>query len=338
MGSGDVMVKYGEPRRGKVSLFFPQMTKEPRDFRRFAEVVRDTALHRLWPGQSFVMDSGHLIAAAAGSGVRVPVGLSVSLLPLRHPYETAMQARSVAMFTEKDSVICLGTATPEFVAGLYGEPYARPLRVAAEYVRIVRALLDGEHVVEEGEHFQMHGRLIAARAPHVEVGLGVLRQGMARVAGRHADVAVSLLAPPAHLREVIAPTLAEAGRERDRRSRLVTIAHVVVDRRARDPRVVVAPTIAMHIRQENYGRMLRDTGISVDPADPVMTAGHLIDSGTVLTGDPDDIARQIHELHLTGVDEVVLNLAGVMFTDGLDTATEEAHAIASTWKEVHLGV
>lgn len=45
--NGDVMAKYGEPHRGKVSLFFPQMTDEPRDFRCFAEVVQDTALHRL---------------------------------------------------------------------------------------------------------------------------------------------------------------------------------------------------------------------------------------------------------------------------------------------------
>lgn len=212
MRSSDVVPGREGHRQKTVSLFFSHMAEDPRTFHRFAEVVRDAPFHRLWTGQSLKMDSGHLIASAVGSGVKVPVGLSVSLFPLRHPYETAMQARSIAMLTGESSVVCLGTATPEFVAGLYGEQYDSPLRAATEYVRIVRALLDGNRVVEEGDYFHMHGRLLYAHAPQVEVGLGVLRRGMARVAGRHADVAVSLLTPPSHLRDVIIPELDEAGR------------------------------------------------------------------------------------------------------------------------------
>lgn len=118
----------------------------------------------------------------------------------------------------------------------------------------------------------------------------------------------------------------------------MTIVHVVVDARGRDPRAVVAPTIAVHVAQENYGRMLRGAGVLVDPANPVATAGHLIDTGTVMTGGPDDIARQIHELHGMGVDEVVLNPGGVLHADGVHAAVEDAQAIVSAWEKRGTGV
>ncbi|CAM3637509.1 LLM class flavin-dependent oxidoreductase [Nocardiopsis gilva] len=316
----------------RVSLFYPYMAEEPTTFHRFAETVRDTPLHRLWTGQSLKVDSGHLIAASVGMGTKVPIGLGVSLLPLRHPYETALHARSLALLTGHAPVIGLGTATPEFVAGLHGAPYSSPLAVASEYVRIVRALLRGEALAEEGTHFHMHGRLLPAESPGAEIGLGVLRPGMAGVAGRWADAAVTFLSPPRYLREAIVPRIREASRERDRPPRLVTIAHFVVERAGRDCPRAIAPTITTHIKQAHYGHVLEKAGISIDPHDPLAAAERLIGSGVVMSGTPERIVSAIRRLHASGVDEVVLNPAGVVHTEGIVAGLADVNEVVRAFE------
>ncbi|WNO71813.1 LLM class flavin-dependent oxidoreductase [Streptomyces sp. AM8-1-1] len=70
---------------------------------------------------------------------------------------------------------------------------------AREYLGIVRGLLDGETVQAEGEYFSCHGGLSPSPAPPVELGLGVLRPGMARVAGAVAGCAITWLTPASYL-------------------------------------------------------------------------------------------------------------------------------------------
>lgn len=93
---------------------------------------------RLWQGQSVMIEPHQGFVAAAGGGFRVPTGLGVTLMPLRHPYEAALQARSPAMATGQPVIAGFGPG----------------------------------------------GRLL-------QRWLGVLRPGMAGLAGEVADVAVT---------------------------------------------------------------------------------------------------------------------------------------------------
>lgn len=52
-------------------------------------------------------------AHLAGMGHTVPVGTAVTLLPLRHSYEAALQARSLALPTGRPAVAGYGIGTPE---------------------------------------------------------------------------------------------------------------------------------------------------------------------------------------------------------------------------------
>src|SRR5450759_1564689 len=94
------------------------------------------------------------------------------------------------------------------VEALTGAEYAEPLAVMREYLTAVRALLAGETVMLNGEHVTLAGRLVEideGSRSSVEVGAGVLRAGMARVAGACADVAITWLTPPSHIENTLIP-------------------------------------------------------------------------------------------------------------------------------------
>ncbi|WP_278259913.1 LLM class flavin-dependent oxidoreductase [Nocardioides convexus] len=74
----------------------------------YASMVEWTAVHRLWQGQSVVIEPHQAFAHAAGAGLRIPLGLAVTLMPLRHPFEAAVQAASLARTTGQPLVAGYG--------------------------------------------------------------------------------------------------------------------------------------------------------------------------------------------------------------------------------------
>lgn len=248
--------------------------------------------HRLWIGQSLLVESHQMFAYLAGMGIKLPVGLGVTLMPLRHPFEAAAQARSLALLTGCPVVAGYGAATPQLVAALRGRPYRQPADAAAGYAQDVRQALDGG------------GNLRLPMAPHppVEVGLGVLRPRMARAAGAVADVAITWLTPPAYVRDVLVPALAAGAAERPKPPRIATIVPVALRKPGRDPRRLALAAAGAHLRGPHYADMLRRAGIPADPA-------ALVDSGLFAYGTADDIATCVRSYHEAGADEVILNVA-----------------------------
>ncbi len=147
------------------SVIVPNMPDTPDALRPWAELVRDTGARRLWTGQSLKVETHQAFAHLAGAGIRVPVGTGVTLMPLRHPYEAALHARSLALMTGRPVVAGYGVGAPAFVRSLTGRTYPSPRTMAADYLRTVRALLDGEVVDHAGDYHALRGRLIPMDHP-----------------------------------------------------------------------------------------------------------------------------------------------------------------------------
>ena len=282
-----------------LSLLYPAQPGAPQTVAPFAALVHQGRARRLWMGQSLALETHQTFAFLAGAGLRVPMGTSVTLIPFRHPYEAALQARSAAALTGQPYVAGFGVSHPAFVQSLLGAPYESPLRAASEYLAAVRRFLDGG--LPELEH------------PPVELGLGVLRPGMARTAGEHADVAITWMTPPAYVAETLVPALGA-------RPRIATVVHVAVERDGRDPRALAHVAAAGHLPTAHYTDMLARAGIRADPADTEAGAAVLVEHGVYVFGTPAEIAGRLAEDRAAGVDEIILNLAGVLFTEGLDAA------------------
>ncbi len=230
--------------------------------------MRDTGARRLWTGQSLKVETHQAFAHLAGAGIRVPVGTGVTLMPLRHPYEAALQARSLALMTGRTVVAGYGVGAPAFVRSLNGRPCASPRTMAADYLRTVRSLIDGEIVDHAGDYHELRGRLIPMDHPGVEVGVGVLRPNMARTAGGVADVAITWMTPPGYVADTLLPALEEGAKDRDACCRVATVVHVAVERGGRDPYVLAHTAAAGHLAADHYTDMLRRAGVPADPADP----------------------------------------------------------------------
>ncbi|MET9829074.1 LLM class flavin-dependent oxidoreductase [Streptomyces sp. NPDC006385] len=279
----------------------------------FAGLVNWTPAVRLWQGQSMLLEPHQTFVGAAGAGFRVPVGFGVTLMPLRHPFEAANQARSVALATGHPVIAGFGPGAPAFQENMLGAPYPKPLAVARQYVTAVRRLLDGELVRMDGPEYRFQAQLAPAAAPRVDVGLGVLRPGMARLAGEVADTVITWLTPSSYLREVLLPAVEEgmARAGRTDRPRIVAMVPVGLHREDTAPERLALASNYAHLQAPHYLDMLRRAGVEVDGQDVHAVARGAVDAGAFVTGDLDEVVKRLDEYRQAGVDEIVLNTTGV---------------------------
>ncbi|GAA1014403.1 hypothetical protein Aple_079510 [Acrocarpospora pleiomorpha] len=309
------------------ALLFPIQPTYPDQVIPFGELVMNGLAGRLWLGQSFAVESHQMIAYLVGRGIKVPTGLGVTLMPLRHPMEAAAQARSLALLTGRPVVAGYGAATPELVESLRGTPYRKPATAAAGYAGTVRGMLDGVISGHDCEACVARGGLPTMKHAPVEVGLGVLRPGMARAAGGVADVAVTWMTPPGYIKDTLIPALAEGAAGRARVPRVATVVHVALANPSRDPVKLAQNAAGRHLTAPHYTDMLRRAGVPAAPADPQAGAKALVDAGVYAYGTPQEVVQRLRDYREAGVDEIILNTVGVGVTEGLKAAAADAEQI-----------
>ncbi|MGW2100987.1 LLM class flavin-dependent oxidoreductase [Streptomyces olivaceoviridis] len=316
-----------------LSVFYPAPPRDLDGMSAFASFVRRLGAGRLWLGQSFHLESQMALAALAARQPGLPLGTAVSLAPLRHPYQAAVEARTVSVLSRAPYVAGYGPGSLDLQERLLPEPYGSPLTAMADYATVMRRLLDGDAVEHRGAAHTTRYVLPELPGPGVEVGLGVLRPGMARTAGACADVAITWLAPLPYLADRIMPALRAGARAAHRPvPRVASVVHLAVRRPGRDLDRVAFAAVGAHLRSAHYTDMLRRAGLDVDPGRPREAAGRLVGDGVHLTGEPEDIAARLRAYRAEGVDEVILNVTGVFLTEGARAALEDLHAVTTAFQ------
>jgi len=307
-----------------VSVLLPFMPTRPEHAIPYAAFVQYRGAYRLWQGQSLSLEPHQLFSYLAAAGFRIPVGIGVTLMPLRHPMEAALQVRSVAAATGKPVVVGFGPGASSLQRSVGGAPYRRPLVATREYVTIVRALLAGDSLAYDGVYFTQWGTLPKLPDEAVEVGVGVLRPGMARLAGEVADVAITWLTPPDYLAGELVPAL-RAGAEAAgrRRPRLVAMVPMALRAPDRDPVDLVLAGNGLHLQQPHYRDMLRRAGLRLAAEDLTADARALLAAGGFCYGDPAELSAYVDAYRAAGVDEVVVNMTAVCRLHGARTTLSE---------------
>ena len=290
----------------------------------FAALTQTSSAHRLWQGQSTASDPHQTFTTAAVSGFRVPAGIGVTLMPFRHPFDAALQARTLSLTMGHPLVAGFGPGTADVQKRLLGKPYSSQLGATRDYLSIVRGLLEDGGIKYEGEHFTCNAELPRMPGPPIELGLGVLRPGMARLAGEIADVAITWMTPASYLADVIVPAL-RAGAESAGRPmpRLTAIVPLALNGPGRVASELALASNSGHMRQPNYAHMLHLSGIDIDMTDPAASADALIQGGGFLFGSKEELTDQLDQFRQAGVDDIVLNMTGVAVKIGSRAALSD---------------
>ncbi|WP_211339567.1 LLM class flavin-dependent oxidoreductase [Nocardia mexicana] len=314
----------------KYSILMPFATPRAEQILPYAALTQWSRAHRLWQGQALTADPYQAFSFMAAGGFRMPVGVGVTLMPFRHPLEAALQARSAAVTMGHPIVAGFGPGGVNLQRSMLGTPYRSQLTAVREYLTIVRSLLDGETVRFGGEYFSCFAALPEFPAPPVEVGAGVLRPAMARLAGAVADVAITWLTPAAYLREVVVPEMQAGADESGRpRPRLVAMVPLALSGPHRDGVEMALASNTAHLSLPHYRDMLGRSGITVDRKDLRSGGRAIVDGGAFLYGTAKELAAMLADFGDAGVDELVLNVTGVAARFGTQTALEDLDTILS---------
>ncbi|WP_207782536.1 LLM class flavin-dependent oxidoreductase [Phytoactinopolyspora limicola] len=296
----------------RYSIFLPVMPTKLEQLLPFAGLAQWSRAERIWLGHNLTVDTHQVFSGIAAAGFRIPMGVGVTLTPMTHPFAAALHARSVAAISGHPFVAGFGPGAPEVQRAVLGAPYRRPLVAMREYVTAVRDLLAGNALDVEGDYIVGRLRLPVVATSPVEVGLGVLRPGMAKLAGEVADVAITWLTPARYVHDVLLPAMRKGAAEASRPCpRMVVIIPVCCTESGRDVAEVVQATCGLHLAAPHYRTMLLQAGIEVAASNPAVTAERLLSGGAFLAGTADELAGQAAEFAAAGVDELVLNLSGV---------------------------
>src|SRR4051812_23208110 len=283
---------------------FPHQLVDPDAILPFGRLTQEIGAARLWLGQSLGIESHPAVAYLAGAGCKISIGMAVGLTVLRHPYDAAFQARSLARLMGQPVAIGYGAAYPAYVASVQGRPYDKPAAAVGEYIDIARRLANNHMVAHNGDLFTVHNRLPPMSTPKVEIGAGVLREAMARITGRCGDLAITWLTPLNYIQDVIMPAVAAGARGFQKPPRIIAVVHAGLDRPGRDPNLLAQHGSISHLQAPHYVAMLRAAGLDVDASDPISGARQLVQEGIHLYGDAEHIAAEIAKYHAIGVDEV----------------------------------
>ena len=148
----------------------------------------------------------------------IGTGISVVPVPLWGPISLASAAASVAELSGGRFMLGVGSG------GIHGAGYARtyglqtqpPIALMRDWLRTLRALLDGQTVEYEGKTLALHGARINVQTPKVPLYLGALGEQMLRLAGEASDGAALNWCTPEQIawcRERTAEGARRAGRD-----------------------------------------------------------------------------------------------------------------------------
>ncbi|WP_171908835.1 LLM class flavin-dependent oxidoreductase [Streptomyces nanshensis] len=309
----------------RLSILLPFGPVRPEQVVPFANLVNWTCADRLWQGHGMLLDSHHLINWLAGIGIRVPSGFGVTLMPLRSPYQAAIEARSVALATGHSVVAGFGPGGLQAQRSFLGSPYSSQIGACREYVTTVRGLLHGETVENSGAHFPGVSKLLEYKQAPVHVGLGVLREKMAALAGEVADVAITWLGAASYLDQILMPAMRKGAEQRTAEKPATVTAIVPVALSGPDRKVtdLAGASCGTHIQAPHYKDALKKAGIEVSGDGDPKDAEKLVDGGVFLYGTAEEIHQRLDAYREIGVDEVVLNATGVGLVAGPRAAAQD---------------
>jgi len=180
-----------------------------------------------WVAEAYGSDAATVLAWLAAQTSSINLGSAVFQIPARSPAMTAMTAATLDQLSGGRFRLGLGLSGPQVAEGWYGQPFARPLARARDYLSVVRMALERQRVSYQGETLRLPlpdgpGKALKLTISPVQarlpIYLGAMGPRNLALAGELADGWLGFLYAPEHaatFHEHLAAGAARAGRDLD---------------------------------------------------------------------------------------------------------------------------
>ncbi|HVE74497.1 MAG TPA: LLM class F420-dependent oxidoreductase [Mycobacteriales bacterium] len=144
---------------------------------------------RLWAAEAGNNDAFGLLTAVALGTSTVQLATGVVPIYTRTPALMAQCAATLQDVSGGRFTLGLGVSSATIVSKWNGVEYDAPLARLREYVPLVRRLLAGERLDEDGRYYRVqgYGLLMHVPSPPSPILIGALNEGMLRAGGEVAD-------------------------------------------------------------------------------------------------------------------------------------------------------
>jgi F420-dependent oxidoreductase-like protein len=247
----------------------------------------------LWYASAVFGDPLVAMALAGRATSTIELGTSVLQTYTCHPVLQANRAAATAAAMGRPGLtLGLGPSHAPAIEDVYGLSYEGVGGHTEEYLRVVGALLRGEAVQHDGEHFRVHVPMVAPLPQPVSVMVSALAPRMLRVAGELTDGTILWMANARSIEAHVAPRIARAAADAGRPApRIVAGLPVAVHDDVAEARETAARDFANYGVLPNYRRIL-DIGGAAGPGD------------AAIVGDEASVTAQIEALFEAGATDL----------------------------------
>lgn len=219
----------------------------------------------VWKGESNSRDPLVLLSAMAALTSKVRLGTAIYHVYGRSPVTMGIQAATFNEMSGGRLLLGLGVGNGT-ISGWHGEDFSRPVRMAREYIEIVRAVYSGERVPDiSGDFFGTRGGFkLAFKPPEapLDIWLAGLGPQMATLAGKLCGGVVINMANGEMVREIAENVRAgakEAGRDPDD-IQIVSKIRVSLHEDLGQARWALKKVLTFYSLQQGYSQMLHRMG------------------------------------------------------------------------------
>lgn len=304
----------------------------PQHFVEKLEAAEKGGARALWiANHLFLRDPISLSALSLSRTARInAVLMAISPLTM-HPVQAAMAAATLDELFPGRVTLCFGVGAPADLNALSIDG-SKPLRMMREALKVTKALLEGETVRYQGEHFTISARSLVTGARKIPLVLAASGPGMLELAGAEAD---GVLISAGASVPFVAQTLEHVRRgAKGRPVRTHGLVYSSVDDDEKIANDRLRRVLAILLRGSHHGPNLNVAGSSLDQAklnDAVLAndwsaAEALITDDIVrqhaVSGRPEQIRERFEMYHRAGLDEIVI--AGARTADQIGRVLEIA--------------
>jgi alkanesulfonate monooxygenase SsuD/methylene tetrahydromethanopterin reductase-like flavin-dependent oxidoreductase (luciferase family) len=219
----------------------------------------------VWKGESNSRDPLVLLSAMAALTSELKLGTAIYHVFGRSPVTMGIQAATFNELSGGRLLLGLGVGNG-IISGWHGQEFSRPVRLAREYIEIVRAVYSGERVPDiNGDFFSTRGGFrLAFKPPQepLEIWLAGLGPQLARLAGKFCGGVMINMANGEMISEIaenVRVGAKEAGRDPDD-IQIVSKIRVSLHEDVSRARWALKKVLTFYSLQQGYSQMLHRMG------------------------------------------------------------------------------